>query len=413
MNMRYACYDSKRIEPKPGAVGQCQICGNQVKAYCGKINVWHWRHKNLPDCDSFYEPMSKWHKNWQNQFPEEWREVVLERKGVKHFADIFTLNGLVIEFQHSSISPEKIKEREDFYIKMIWVVDAIDFKKNMKIRDIYNEQISKLKRKFSRRLLTEQISQEIDSEINYIILEINQLEGQRIRDPRTLKSKKNTLSIYKKLLKNLDEYLLYEAFPIWLRNGRVLYEYSDNLDMNEVEIRKQIINLQLQGNTPQEKLEILINETQEKNSNKKKLLQEIYKEVKCIFLEGLPSLIEMKMLEIEKIKLALPKIDEEINSRKLDLESLKETKDSRVSDFLAEKTLEYNLEIKKIKDEYSDLFSYEWKYERRSWNSASRPIFLDMGDDYLFEMKPNSLLKRISKTHFISNYSDKDLLNRY
>lgn len=406
MNMRYACYDSIRIEPKPGAVGKCQICDNQVKAYCGKINVWHWRHKNLPDCDSFYEPMSEWHKNWQNQFPEDWREAVLERKGEKHFADIFTPNGLVIEFQHSSISTEKIMEREDFYIKMIWVVDANDFKKNIKIKNLYNEQLTKLKGKFSRRLLTKQISEQIDSEINYIIHEIYNLEGQKIRDPRILKSRKDTLRNYKNNLQNLDEYLLNEAIPIWLKNGRLPYTYSENLDMNEVEIRQQIMDLQLQGSTSQEKLEILINETEVEISPSEKLLQEIYKVVKSIFLEGLPSLIEKEKLEIEKIELRLQKIDEQINSKKLASESLKRTKEKRISDFLIEKKLEYNQEMKKIKDDHGNSFSYEWKYERRSWKSALKPIFLDMGDEYLFEMNSgSSLLKRISKTDFISKHS--------
>lgn len=406
MNMRYACYDSLRIEPKPGAVGKCQICRNQVKAYCGKINVWHWRHKNLPDCDSFYEPMSEWHKNWQNQFPEDWRETVLERKGKKHFADIFTSNGLVIEFQHSSISLEKIKEREDFYIKMIWVVDAIDFKKNIKITDLYYVQIIILKGKFSRRLLTKQISEEINDEISHTRLKINSLKGQQIRGSRDLESRNKSLDNFRKTLENLDEYLLNEAFPIWLKNGRISYVYGENLDIDEVEIRQQIIDLQLQGNTPQEKLKILINQTKGEISPKEKILQEIYKEVKSIFWEGLPSLIKKENLEIQKIQLRLPKIDKEIYSMKLDLESIRITKKSKVSNFLAEKKIEYNQEMKKIKNEYGNLFSYEWKYERRSWKFASKPIFLDMGDEYLFEMNSSSLLKRISKTHFISKYSN-------
>lgn len=405
MNMRYAHSGTIRIEPQPGAVGTCQICGNEVKAYCGKINKWHWRHNKLPDCDSFYEPMTEWHKNWQNQFPKDWQEVVLERNNKKHFADIFTPKGLVIEFQNSSISSEKIIERELFYNHMIWVVNAVTFNKNLVLTDLLKKHAEILREKFNITILTRKISEQVDFEISSIQSEILSLEGQQIRNPRNIERKKSTLETYEKTLQNLDEYLLNTALVSWLKNGRILYAYSENFDMNEVEIRQQIIDLQLEGNTPREKLEILINETDKKNSLKKKSLQEIYKVVKSIFLEGLPKLIEKEKSEIEKIELGLPKLNEEYISLKLKLESLKRSKKSRISVLLVEKKIEFDLELNAIIKEDGDIFLYEWKQERRSWKSASRLIFLDLGDEYLFEIMPNNLLKRTSKTYFINNYS--------
>ena len=71
--------------------------------------------------------MSEWHYNWQCLFPKECREVVVEKFGVKHRADVL-INGFVVEFQHSSITAAEIMERNNFYLAcdyaVIWVFDA-------------------------------------------------------------------------------------------------------------------------------------------------------------------------------------------------------------------------------------------------------------------------------------------------
>jgi len=61
----------------------------------------------------------------ENQFPTDWQEVVhLASDGQKHIADIKTPDDWVIEFQHSYINPEERRSREDFYKRLIWVVDG-------------------------------------------------------------------------------------------------------------------------------------------------------------------------------------------------------------------------------------------------------------------------------------------------
>lgn len=57
-------------------------------------------------------------------FPINNIEVIIERNGIKHIADVKLRNGKIIEFQHSSLSINEIKEREDFYDNMIWVFNA-------------------------------------------------------------------------------------------------------------------------------------------------------------------------------------------------------------------------------------------------------------------------------------------------
>jgi hypothetical protein len=101
----------------------CPACGANVRAKCGNLNVWHWAHINTEDCDTWSEPEGEWHLGWKEVFPQDWREVVIG----EHRADIRTIGGLVIELQHSSITPEVIAEREHFYENMIWIFDATEY----------------------------------------------------------------------------------------------------------------------------------------------------------------------------------------------------------------------------------------------------------------------------------------------
>ena len=72
--------------------------------------------------------MSEWHRAWQNCFPKECREVVVQSGGIKHRADVLINKKTVIEFQHSPITAEEIAERNRFYtecgLKVVWVFDA-------------------------------------------------------------------------------------------------------------------------------------------------------------------------------------------------------------------------------------------------------------------------------------------------
>lgn len=108
-----------RIAPSPGQSGVCPCCKAPVIPKCGEINIWHWAHASA-DCDPWSEPETDWHYNWKLQFPDEWREVTVG----DHRADICTPNGVVVEFQKSSISPAEIAERELEYERMAWVFDA-------------------------------------------------------------------------------------------------------------------------------------------------------------------------------------------------------------------------------------------------------------------------------------------------
>ena len=112
----------EKIPPEKGQRAICPLCKGDVISKCGDIVNWHWAHESVKECDSYHEPESEWHYSWKNMFPKEYQEVVIGN----HRADIQKPNGTVIELQNSSLSVKKIKEREDFYNKMIWIFNLED-----------------------------------------------------------------------------------------------------------------------------------------------------------------------------------------------------------------------------------------------------------------------------------------------
>lgn len=144
----------------------CPMCKGKLLLKNGKINISHFAHVSLKDCDSFTNDMSEWHYNWQCNFPEENREVIVSIKTfefkwlnylnmwnaqtddesemnrelyieqsdgemieIQHRADVL-INGYVIEFQHSPISALEFNRRNAFYTfagyKVIWIFDMIN-----------------------------------------------------------------------------------------------------------------------------------------------------------------------------------------------------------------------------------------------------------------------------------------------
>ena len=58
----------------------CPSCGEEliIRAKESVAVKPHFAHKKGTECDDFSHDMSEWHLTWQNQFPKECREVVVE-----------------------------------------------------------------------------------------------------------------------------------------------------------------------------------------------------------------------------------------------------------------------------------------------------------------------------------------------
>lgn len=144
--MEYALYNGLRAEARPGLKAVCEHCGSAVIAKCGSKIVWHWAHESAEACDSWYEPETAWHRRWKQLFGEPYSEIRVEKEGTYHIADVMNREGIVFEFQNSSISAKEIMAREDFYgEKMIWVINGDAFKQQFEMEDDVFRQGWKLK----------------------------------------------------------------------------------------------------------------------------------------------------------------------------------------------------------------------------------------------------------------------------
>lgn len=109
-----------------GLRGKCPGCGGEVIGKCGEKLTWHWAHVASECSDLWWEGESDWHREWKSYFPDEWQEVVMG----PHRADIGGPGG-VIEVQRSPLDSAAIREREEFYGRMIWILNGHDFWQNL------------------------------------------------------------------------------------------------------------------------------------------------------------------------------------------------------------------------------------------------------------------------------------------
>jgi competence protein CoiA len=118
--MLLAIVDGEKVYAEKGLFGICPGCHLPVIPKCGPLKIDHWAHKVGSDCDSWSEPLGPWHLSWQNMLRRDCIEV---HRGA-HRADAVGINGLVVELQHSPISEDDIRSRENFYGDMVWLFDA-------------------------------------------------------------------------------------------------------------------------------------------------------------------------------------------------------------------------------------------------------------------------------------------------
>lgn len=130
--MKFAIIDGLRYEAQPNVHGQCPGCGAKVVAKCGTKRIWHWAHFSARKCDGWWEAETAWHREWKGGFPNEWQEVRhVAPDGELHIADVNTEHGIILEFQHSNISPDERESRERFHGQMAWVVDGTRLKRDL------------------------------------------------------------------------------------------------------------------------------------------------------------------------------------------------------------------------------------------------------------------------------------------
>ena len=126
-------YASKKGHENESKNYVCPCCGERVFRRAGEIKKAHFSHySERADCIIYqYERTpnykSDWHREWQERYPEENREITVKNNGKIHIADVL-INDTVIEFQHSHLSEKDFLARTDFYINegysLVWLFDA-------------------------------------------------------------------------------------------------------------------------------------------------------------------------------------------------------------------------------------------------------------------------------------------------
>lgn len=124
--MEFSNVDGQRRLAEAGLKGVCDLCGVDTIPKCGNIRIHHWAHRRGHQCDPWWENETEWHRKWKREFPEDCREVtVTSSGGERHRADVKTVSGRVLEFQHSPIKLNERLAREAFYEEMVWVIDGL------------------------------------------------------------------------------------------------------------------------------------------------------------------------------------------------------------------------------------------------------------------------------------------------
>ncbi len=131
-------------------IGEAQETAQYYCPYCyasmiqrrGQINIPHFAHMKGHLCtDSWkYEEMSEWHFSWQSCYPRANQEVAVINDFGQHRADVL-INDTVVEFQHSPISTEEFRERNEFYIacgyRVVWLFDAREaYQSNLSVDEV-------------------------------------------------------------------------------------------------------------------------------------------------------------------------------------------------------------------------------------------------------------------------------------
>ena len=93
------------------------------------VSKAHFRHKSKNDVEN--NLMSDWHAEWQGNFINIEKFFEFRKNGIKNRKADVAIHDIVLEFQHSLITLEEVKNRQIDYCechkkKLIWVIDCND-----------------------------------------------------------------------------------------------------------------------------------------------------------------------------------------------------------------------------------------------------------------------------------------------
>lgn len=246
--------NGNRIYPRKNIDACCPICKKRVIAACGDIMIHHWKHESIVDCDTWKGEETEWHQGWKKEFPIDWQEVVIEKNGEIHRADIMTSTGLVIELQHSNISTTAIMEREKFYNKMVWLIDAKPFIENIQMYSVVNSELKILENSYNmyRNSLPE--TNEI---IEGLQKELKKLEKKYSYTLNKIQYNKDDCQLISNKINTIEQVLdtVMHELPVSLKES--LDEDGVTLKRQLREINNKCIELQKQNQSHKKRIDLI------------------------------------------------------------------------------------------------------------------------------------------------------------
>ena len=63
--MKKAFVNGIEGEATSKARGVCRFCASSMRGYAGPMQDNHWKHISKDACDPWFEPETKWHREWK------------------------------------------------------------------------------------------------------------------------------------------------------------------------------------------------------------------------------------------------------------------------------------------------------------------------------------------------------------
>lgn len=116
--------DKKKVRPQEAkGIAKDPFSGYPVVSKV-KETTSMWIAADAP-IDGWMLPDTEWSMQWRLKFPRELVEVIVDNQQEgKHIADVYTADGMVLKFQHRFLDIKKMRERERFFGKMTWILNA-------------------------------------------------------------------------------------------------------------------------------------------------------------------------------------------------------------------------------------------------------------------------------------------------
>jgi peptidoglycan hydrolase CwlO-like protein len=407
----------------------------------------------------------------------------------KHFADVRTDKGLVIEFQNSPITPPTIRQRETFYGNMIWVVNANTYKDSFVIASRVTSEV----KKFEDTLLMKefQIKADIDAEIKEQETKVNNLQNElkdAIEDTKKLQRRideyQEDIAKYKGLSEKIIKWITNSEGNIEVANGGDLYDYlrrsykerllsimnsicqdvgllnktekelleltsleDDEIDGRRVKkiaydkitednyLKVYLIdrgskktlfrNYQRIRDKPElfrykystDKFDFLMDKSEDitrfqqsienltaEKRNHEQALEQVKDEIAQLVKKWLSRQATSSQEKLERLNnIRIPALTEKYDRERAFLENTQNSKVEKLQAALEDLEQKNENDKWKIRMENKGLYRYKWKRENKAWRAASRPVFFDIGEDYLFEKIDNNSFRKVRMEEFIKS----------